>query len=123
MNNMVSGYDTRCKLSLCHKYDSCANCSFPTTNKKKKSRSGNYKYRQLHTICEQCGKPSKMTHHIIPVSKGGDNDYSNLKALCYDCHGEAHPELPNGLKENWRKENYPWNQTVSHGAPHGGDKK
>lgn len=40
--------------------------------------------------CAKCGEPlttSTMTvEHIIPLSKGGTNDISNLVALCYDCN-------------------------------------
>lgn len=30
------------------------------------------------------------SHHIIPLSKGGNNSISNLKALCVDCHAKEH---------------------------------
>lgn len=29
-------------------------------------------------------------HHIVPLSKGGSNDLSNLVALCENCHEDAH---------------------------------
>ena len=47
-------------------------------------------YKERHPICELCGvNPSKETHHIIPLKKGGTNDDSNLMALCLSCHGRT----------------------------------
>ncbi|MCX7596799.1 MAG: HNH endonuclease [Fischerella sp.] len=37
--------------------------------------------------CQVCGKEySGQVHHIIPKSKGGTNDLSNLILLCGRCH-------------------------------------
>ena len=44
--------------------------------------------------CEDCGNPKECVHHIIPLSEGGNNDLSNLKALCTPCHRKYHPDLP-----------------------------
>ena len=43
--------------------------------------------------CEICGKQSAYFHidHIIPRSKGGTNDLSNLRCLCPNCHLKHHP--------------------------------
>lgn len=30
------------------------------------------------------------SHHIIPLSKGGSNTFSNLTSLCISCHKEEH---------------------------------
>lgn len=51
------------------------------------------RYIKLHPLCEDClefgytpiGK-SEEVHHIKPLSKGGTNEYSNLRALCKSCH-------------------------------------
>lgn len=44
--------------------------------------------------CEECGATEKLqVHHIIPLSKGGSNDLSNLKVLCERCHALKHPHL------------------------------
>ncbi len=42
-----------------------------------------------------CYKEGRMTlmeevHHIIPVSKGGTHDRSNLMSLCKSCHNKIH---------------------------------
>jgi len=37
--------------------------------------------------CAKCEKKGNIQiHHIIPVSKGGSNERSNLIALCEACH-------------------------------------
>jgi hypothetical protein len=45
--------------------------------------------------CSQCGAQSVElhVHHIVPLSKGGDNDLNNLTTLCDYCHGEIHPRM------------------------------
>jgi hypothetical protein len=47
-----------------------------------------------HT-CVKCGKHDNLTiDHIIPVVKGGKNDYTNLQVLCMTCNRKK------GKKEN-----------------------
>mgnify|MGYP003293196930 CR=1 FL=1 len=41
-------------------------------------------------FCQYCGKKADHVHHIIPISKGGDNRESNLISLCVKCHGLIH---------------------------------
>lgn len=37
--------------------------------------------------CVKCGSSEKLeTDHVVPLSKGGENDFSNLQTLCHDCH-------------------------------------
>jgi hypothetical protein len=45
--------------------------------------------------CSQCGARNVElhVHHIVPLSKGGDNDLDNLTTLCDYCHGEIHPRM------------------------------
>lgn len=49
--------------------------------------------------CAICGKPvkfNKMTiDHIMPLSQGGTDDFSNLQLACHSCN-----RLKNNFKEN-----------------------
>lgn len=40
--------------------------------------------------CQSCGKTNNETNlavdHIIPLARGGQNDISNLQALCFTCN-------------------------------------
>ena len=42
--------------------------------------------------CITCKKENTITHlhHIVPKSKGGTDESSNLIKLCLDCHGKVH---------------------------------
>ncbi len=42
--------------------------------------------------CAICSKKTEHLelHHIIPKSRGGSDDASNLVKLCSGCHGRAH---------------------------------
>ncbi len=53
-------------------------------------------------ICQECRKDIRTeirfpgeAHHIVPISKGGTNDLSNLKTLCYHCHKKEHSHAGN----------------------------
>ena len=55
------------------------------------------RYIKSHPLCEECRKQGKLTpaeevHHILPLSKGGDNEKSNLMALCKSCHSRITAE-------------------------------
>ncbi|MED4780953.1 NUDIX domain-containing protein [Brevibacillus choshinensis] len=52
-------------------------------------------------VCEDCKKPSPFlrkndltpyleVHHVIPLAEGGDDTVENAKALCPNCHRQAH---------------------------------
>ncbi|TOH95879.1 hypothetical protein CGI69_24690 [Vibrio parahaemolyticus] len=52
-------------------------------------------------VCEQCkhdapfissstGLPYLEVHHVIPLKDGGSDTVENVKALCPNCHREAH---------------------------------
>lgn len=55
--------------------------------------------------CGRCGcQPSKSqrnVHHVTPLSKGGNNNLSNLVGLCIDCHALMHPENDE-IDGDWR---------------------
>ncbi len=56
------------------------------------------RYAAAHPLCEMCLKEGKLTpveevHHILPVSRGGTHDRSNLMSLCRSCHNKIHHEL------------------------------
>jgi len=47
-------------------------------------------------ICEKCEKECLDNYHIdhiIPISKGGNNDYSNLQILCAHCNLVKHVDI------------------------------
>lgn len=55
-------------------------------------------YVQLHPLCECCLKegryiPVEEVHHILPLERGGTNDFSNLMSLCKSCHNKIHIAL------------------------------
>lgn len=54
--------------------------------------------------CQRCGKTvggkhdaTSHVHHIIPKSKGGSDDLTNLITLCHPCHEDIHGySIPSG---------------------------
>ena len=52
-------------------------------------------------VCHRFKGVKVEVHHIIPVSKGGSDDFDNAIALCFDCHADAghyNPDHPRGTK-------------------------
>jgi hypothetical protein len=44
--------------------------------------------------CGNCASRSELhVHHIVPLSKGGSNNLSNLRTLCRNCHTKLHPHM------------------------------
>lgn len=41
-----------------------------------------------HPWCVQCSEPAVDVDHIIPRSRGGTDDESNLQAYCHRCHSQ-----------------------------------
>ena len=47
-------------------------------------------------ICGNCGSTTNLhAHHIVPRSKGGTDNLSNLRTLCSNCHKILHPHMRN----------------------------
>lgn len=52
--------------------------------------------RYAHGICERCGEPGVIVHHVRPLTE--DNiadpayalDFANLMLLCRQCHADVH---------------------------------
>lgn len=55
-------------------------------------------------ICERCGDPAKIVHHKKRLTKENIHDaditlnWSNLEALCQDCHNKEHHKRIPGLR-------------------------
>ena len=71
--------------------------SKPNQDKSKRSRhiSTSLRVSILHRDgykCVFCGRSAKQVElevdHILPFSKGGSNEPSNLQTLCFDCNRE-----------------------------------
>ena len=65
-------------------------------------RSTRTRKEQIHDkckgICAHCGRPISIgedfsLEHVIPLAKGGTNDYSNMVALCRECNKEKGDDI------------------------------
>ncbi len=45
-------------------------------------------------ICQYCGGEANQVDHIIPVSQGGTNKWSNLAAACWKCNRSKWDRTP-----------------------------
>lgn len=53
------------------------------------------KYKKKNPICEKCHiNKTEHCHHILPISKQGKEIENNYLAVCKNCHGKLHPDLP-----------------------------
>lgn len=50
-------------------------------------------YERDKNICQYCLSPAEAIDHIIPWSKGGDNEADNLVASCKKCNSTAKDKL------------------------------
>lgn len=96
----------RCDGQYCEEHSKLMNRHY---NKFERSADSNKKYgrawREIrrryvsaHPLCEMCLKEGRLTpvdevHHIVPVSRGGTNEFSNLMSLCQSCHTKKHHDL------------------------------
>ena len=46
--------------------------------------------------CARCGAPATEVHHVVPLSRGGTNDVTNLVPLCRACHHVVHVRSATG---------------------------
>lgn len=49
------------------------------------------RYIKSHPLCNECLKNNLFiaateVHHILPLRRGGTNDFNNLMSLCKPCH-------------------------------------
>lgn len=56
------------------------------------------RYIKAHPLCEECERAGRLTpagevHHILPLSRGGSHDTSNLMSLCKSCHSRITVEM------------------------------
>ncbi|MBD3950030.1 HNH endonuclease [Tuanshanicoccus lijuaniae] len=55
-----------------------------------------YIMKKYNYICQSCGKPAKIVHHIVWINDNNIDDVSvtlneeNLTALCQECHNQIH---------------------------------
>lgn len=60
-------------------------------------------YRKTEGHCYLCGEfvdfDSFEVEHLIPVSKGGDNDFNNLFPACHCCNAIKHDVYPKEFME------------------------
>ncbi len=44
-------------------------------------------YRQVNLTCANCGCVGPLeTDHVVPLHRGGKDEWSNLQSLCKECH-------------------------------------
>ena len=63
---------------------------------KKKNNGGSFTLEEWNSLCKDCnyrclccGKKRKLTaDHVVPVSKGGVSDISNIQPLCKSCNSK-----------------------------------
>lgn len=54
------------------------------------------RWKKKHLVCDKCGRlngngDKKITkHHIIPLGKGGKDEWDNIQWLCLGCHKKLH---------------------------------
>lgn len=68
--------------------------------------------KSKHWICERCGEPAKICHHKIYLTPKNINDpnitlnWSNLEALCMDCHNKEHNKTKSSTRDDCMFDEY-----------------
>jgi 5-methylcytosine-specific restriction endonuclease McrA len=77
-----------------------------TVNRKPRSIPTTVKRRFASMPCTICGgREDVCVDHIIPVSKGGTSDLSNLQPLCWLCNAKKGNRLTNDQLRVWFEAN------------------
>lgn len=67
---------------------------FYKSKKWRECRDAFFFYR--HGVCERCGDPGEIVHHVTYITPENINDsmitlnWENLELLCQDCHNKEH---------------------------------
>jgi hypothetical protein len=60
-----------------------------------KQRISQIVFERDEWVCLHCGTPENLTvDHIIPLSRGGTNDFGNLQTLCKPCNSRKKNKMP-----------------------------
>lgn len=64
-----------------------------------------YVFERDKNQCQSCGKQQVETSltidHIIPLSRGGSNDISNLQTLCFSCNRKKSNKIDKRFRRNF----------------------
>lgn len=80
-----------------------------------------YYYGTQHGICERCGEPGDIVHHIIPITPDNINDpmitlhEDNLELLCHECHNREHKKGDEPIREDVQFDEF--GQLIKRGSP------
>lgn len=67
-----------------------------------------YIFKKNNGICEQCGEPGKIVHHIIHITESNINNADitlnedNLMLVCKDCHEKLHNNSKRTTREGFK---------------------
>lgn len=66
-----------------------------------------YYHDKMFGLCERCGEPGGVVHHIIPITNENKNDpmitlsEENLELLCHLCHNKTHKQTENVIENGF----------------------
>jgi uncharacterized CHY-type Zn-finger protein/DNA-directed RNA polymerase subunit N (RpoN/RPB10) len=59
----------------------------------RRSTVSNHIKNQKYHFCAACGREDDLQyHHLVPVSKGGKDEFENIIVLCGECHKKIHDQ-------------------------------